>query len=81
MGWGLLLPQAVVYVADTARILSCCGVGWWLCCRPAAVALILPLVWELPYAMGVALTNKQTNQKKTQKTTMQVGYLRYFLPW
>ena len=26
----------------------------WLCCRPAAAAPILPLAWELPYAVGVA---------------------------
>ena len=41
-----------------------CGVGhrcgWnptllWLCCRPAATALIQPLAWETPYAAGVDL--------------------------
>ena len=41
-----------------------CGVGhrhgldlvWlWLSCRPAAVAPIRPLAWELPYATSVAL--------------------------
>ena len=26
----------------------------WLWCRPAAVALIQPLAWELPYVVGVA---------------------------
>ena len=31
----------------------------WLWCRPAAVALIQPLAWELPYAMGVALKSKK----------------------
>ena len=45
-----------------------CGVGCrhssdlallWLWCKPAAVALILPLVWELPYATGVALKSKK----------------------
>ena len=57
-----------------------CGVGrrygsdpalLWLWCRSAAVALIGPLAWELPYAMGAALKNKQTNkqQKKTAKPT------------
>ena len=44
-----------------------CGVGrrhgsdpvlLWLWCRPAAVALIRLLVWEPPYAMGVALKSK-----------------------
>ena len=33
----------------------------WLWCRPAAIALIGPLVWEPPYAAGVAL--KKKNQK------------------
>ena len=40
-----------------------CGVGCrlgldpallWLWCRPAAAALIRPLAWEPPYAMGAA---------------------------
>ena len=36
----------------------------WLWCRPAATALIQPLAWGPPYAMGVALKrqNKQTNK-------------------
>ena len=41
-----------------------CGVGGrrgsdlvflWLWCRPAVAALIPPLAWEPPYAMGAAL--------------------------
>ena len=49
-----------------------CGVGHrrgldptllWLWCRPAAAALIGPLAWEPPYAVGVALRK----QKKTKK--------------
>ena len=43
-----------------------CGVGrrWGLApvllwCRPAAVALIRPLAWELPYAVVVALKKKK----------------------
>ena len=44
-----------------------CGVGHrcgldpellWLRCRLVAVALIVPLAWELPYATGVALKKK-----------------------
>ena len=31
-----------------------------LWCRPAAVAPIGPLAWEPPYAVDVALKNKQT---------------------
>ncbi len=45
-----------------------CGVGrrrgsdpalLWLWRRPAATPLIPPLVWELPYAAGVALKKKK----------------------
>ena len=38
----------------------------WLWHRPAAIALIRPLAWEPPYAIGVALKrpNKQTNKQK-----------------
>ena len=57
-----------------------CGVGrrcssdlalLWLWCRLAAVALIRPLAWERPYAMGTALKSKQnkTNQKKVTSFT------------
>ena len=38
----------------------------WLWCRPAAAALIPPLAWELPYALGVAL-KKQKKKKKKKK--------------
>ena len=31
----------------------------WLWCRPAAVAPIRPLAWELPHAPGVALKKKR----------------------
>jgi len=54
-----------------------CGVGCgrgsdpellWLWCRLAATALIRPLDWEPPYAVGVALekANKQTNKQKVK---------------
>ena len=39
----------------------------WLWCRPAAVAPIRPLAWELPYAMGAALKSKKTKKKKKKK--------------
>ena len=39
----------------------------WLWHRLAAVAMIQPLVWELPYATGVTLKNKQTQKKAKQK--------------
>ena len=60
----------------------CCGVGhrhdsdlaWlWLWCRLAAVALLHPLAWELPYAPGVVLKSekkrkKGKNRNKQKKT-------------
>ena len=45
-----------------------CGIGprcgsdpslLWLRCRPAATALILPLAWKLPYAVGAALKRQK----------------------
>ena len=50
-----------------------CGVGsrlgsdlalLWLWCRPAATALIGPLAWEPPYALGAALKKKKKTNKK-----------------
>ena len=38
----------------------------WLWCRAADVAPIRPLLWEPPYAAGVALRR----QKKTEKRTI-----------
>ena len=38
----------------------------WLCCRPAATALIQPLTWEPLYATGSALKRTKT-KKKTLK--------------
>ena len=49
-----------------------CGIGCrhssdmvllWLCCRPAAVALIHPLARELSYAAGLALGEKKRKKK------------------
>ena len=53
-----------------------CGIGrrlgsdtalLWLWCRPAATALIRPLAWEPPYAVGVALKDKKNKTKKPKK--------------
>ena len=52
-----------------------CGVGrrcgldrmlLWLWHRPAAVALIQSLAWELPYAAGVALKSRGKNVEGKQ---------------
>ena len=62
-----------------------CGSGpelLWLWCRPAAVALIRPLAWEPPYAMGVALKS----QKKKKNLLLYIDlvfhdidpFLNYF---
>ena len=64
------IPGLTQWVKDLALLLSC-GVGHsqgsesvllWLWHRLAARALIQPLVWEPPYATGVAL--KIQNDKK-----------------
>ena len=39
----------------------------WLWHRPAAVALIRPLAWELPYAVGAALKKKKKKKRKEKK--------------
>ena len=52
-----------------------CGIGHrhgldpmllWLWCRMAAVALIQPLAWELPYSVGAALKTKTKTNKQTK---------------
>ena len=69
------------------RIQHCCGCGvgrrlgsdlalLWLWCRPAATAPTRPRVWELPYAVGVALENSNDNKKnKKDKTHWMYGSL------
>ena len=53
-----------------------CGVGrrhgldpklLWLWYRPAAIALIWPLAWEFPYALGAALKIDKTRWRKQLK--------------
>ena len=39
----------------------------WLWCRPAATALIGPLAWKPPYAMGAALKGQKTKKKEKRK--------------
>ena len=55
-----------------------CGVGHrcssdleWLWLWPAAVALIRPLVWELPYAAGAVLKKRQNNKQKKIKIKIE----------
>ena len=58
-----------------------CGVGprhgsdlgmLWLWCRPTAVALIQPLVWEVPYATSAAIKNNNNNNKMTPTCSIEV---------
>ena len=43
----------------------------WLWCRLAATALVRPLVWEPPYAMGA--TPKKTKRKKKKDLFADLG--------
>ena len=45
------IPGLARWVKDLALL--------WLWCRPTATALIQPLAWEPPYAMGSALKKKK----------------------
>ena len=66
-----------------------CGVGHrhssallWLWCRPAAVALVRPLAWELPYASGGAPKNNNKKTHTTNNTELKylINKLDFFLP-
>ena len=39
----------------------------WQWHRPAAAALVQPLAWELPHAMGVALKKKKERDRQTDR--------------
>ena len=53
-----LIPSLAPWVKDPALL--------WLWGRPAAVALIQPLAWEFPYAMGTALKRQKKKKKKSK---------------
>jgi len=62
-----------------------CGVGCrcgldpallWLWHRPAAAALIQPLVWELPFAVGAALMGGKKDKKKRKTKAMGVRMMQ-----
>ena len=46
----------------------------WLIYRPAAIALILPLAWEIPYPVSAVLKTTTTNKQKPD-------LLRQYIPW
>ena len=52
----------------------------WLWCRLAAIALIRPLAWELPYATGEALKSKKpkkTKNKNKKNKPIEIKLLGY----
>ena len=57
-----LIPGLVQWIRESSVAMSC-GVGdlalLWLWYRPAAAALIGPLVWEPPDAAGAALKRQK----------------------
>ena len=57
------------------RIPCCCE----LWCRPAAIAPIRPLAWELPYASGAALKSKK-KRERLQKIKDIVKLAFFFFP-
>ena len=69
-----LIPGLTPWVKGSSIAISCGvshrrGLGLvllWLWLWPAAIAPILPLAWDLPYVMSVAL--KRQEKKKQQKT-------------
>ena len=48
------IPGLAQWVKDPALL--------WLRCRPAAVAPIRPLAWELPYGVGTALKGQKSKK-------------------
>ena len=42
----------------------------WLWCRPMATAPIRPLVWEPPYATGMALKRQKKKKKRSELGTL-----------
>ena len=58
------IPGPAQWVKDPALLL--------LWCRPAAEALIQPLAWELPYAVGGALKSKKKKKERRNVTSLKL---------
>ena len=50
-----------------------------LWCRPAAISLIRPLVWEPPCAVGSALKKKQQQQKKSKRKVLKQFMFKWII--
>ena len=64
-----LIPGLSQWVKDPA-LLSRCGSDialLWLWCKLADVTLIHPILWELPYVVGVDLKIKKNKKIKRKK--------------
>ena len=64
-----LIPGIIQWVKDLALLCACVGPRrgldpalLWLWRRPAAVAPVQPLTWEVPYAASAALKTKNKIQ-------------------
>ena len=73
MGWG----SGVALSCGVGRRLGW-DPGWlWLWRRPAATALIRPLAWEPPYALGVTL---KSEKKKKEKRGIHILKKKLIMP-
>jgi len=62
-------PLEVAGLCLGKRSVLLCMPGVKILCSPAAVALIISLAWEPPYALGVAL-KRQTKTKTKAKSQL-----------
>ena len=65
-----------------------CGVGHrlgldptllWLWHRPAAAALIGPLAWESPYAVGESLKRQKTKKERKEGRNEETSYIDFLI--
>ena len=63
-----LIPGLAQWVKDPVLL--------WLWCGLAAAALIQPLAWELPYAMGAAPKDKKTQDISCFSFLQRPAFLR-----
>ena len=52
----------------------------WLRYRMVAIALIGPLAWEIPYAVGIDLKRKKKKRKKKRKQAKQLAMVEVCTP-
>ena len=82
-GWAQWVKDPVSYGVGCRRSLD--PMLLWLWRRPAAIATIRSLAWELPHATGVALKNKQTKNLKNgvpvmaQQKRIRLGTMRLWV--